>query len=333
MDRRALLVASGAALGGLAGCTGGSGQAATTETTATATTTTTETTTKAPDYPIHVDLSDVDIDLKGKYEANIPSVSDHHSKTASLDINGLLEKHSGDRQAQVENLIVNVANQYTDGTTAGTAALQALEEELDWFTFDNDARVNTETAYEMGTGAMSLVNFSDENGEEHFLGFARKDGKDATIDHNIVRNIPDSEYMDGDGGIALAWDIQSNATNIKNADNPPSEYVTEGWHLGLQSILWSNDGPVDRERPGEDSHLLFNKDSLEFIDAAYSDSAQAARKATDRVNELYLKADQKYDLSSDYIELGVENDELVAKSVLNESQAQDVIHDYSRFEI
>ncbi|MFB6145295.1 MAG: twin-arginine translocation signal domain-containing protein [Candidatus Nanohaloarchaea archaeon] len=339
MSRRKFLTGLGAAgTAAVAGCSSSGGTTDTTTSSDTTTktetqTTTKETTTQQINYPIEdPGLEDVDINLKEKYTENIPFVSDYDSRTADLDINSLLEKHKNNRQAQVENLLVNVANQYKNGIKANSAAMQALEEELDWFTFDNNARVNKETGYSMGTGEGVLINFTDENDKHHFWDFTKLDNQDATINHNITKNIPDSELMDGDAGIALFADVEAKARGIKKYGDA-SKDTLENWHLGLQSILWSNDGPIDRQREGKDSHLLFDKDSLKFIDSAYSESAEAARQATDKVNELYLKADQKYDLTEEYLELGVENGELTGKRVLNEDQAQEVIYNQSRYEV
>lgn len=318
----------------LAGCSQSSGSTpettrettqSTTDATTTTTTATTTRTTTTPEYPIeNPGLDEVSVDLKAVYEESIPYVS---SYLPAPD-----EKYEDDRQAQVAHLIVEVLNQYDNGTKAMDAAMQALHDELDWFTWENNARLNTETGYAMGTGEGILVNFTDENGNAHFWDFAKGDNQDASIDHNITKNVPDSELMDGDAGIALFADVKAKARGMEKYHDASKETLMN-WHIGLQSILWSNDGPVDRQREGKDSHLLFDKDSLEFIDGAYSESAEAARAATDRVNELHAKASQKYDLSSAYLEIGVRGGTLVGSRILDQEQAQDVIYDVSRYKI
>lgn len=337
VTRRKFLEAAGAAgaTAATAGCINtGANQNTTTETptptentptTEEPTTTTQEDTTTEQEPIEQIDPSEVD--NEEQYGASLPRVNNYNQKIDSHELQELLEDK--DRQEQVQTLHEEVGKQYEDWQKGNRAIIQALHKELDWFNFNDGARADLETSYSGQAGEMIVTSYEDENGNTHRDGMAARD--EHSTERYYIPDLPNSEFLDSDGADSLAWDIGSKTTQIEEASKDAPRNVLENWHIGLQSILWDNEG-ISIDGGGKESYIVFSKDALDHIYSAYKESAEAGREVKDRVNRLYTAADKVRE-SGQYIKMGVENEELDISGLLSEDKAQEMIYDQTRYEI
>jgi hypothetical protein len=265
----------------------------TTETTTTQSTTTQENTTQTTTQDsvtvedLHRRRENLSEERKTAYYQThaIPGVSDYE-----LDY-GRVEEENDTRREQLIDITATVGDQYENWVTGNHAVMNAIHN-LDWMGWKQDNILNIVTRYNSRPGEEITINYNTrDNGGRNLDGTIARDGGSGP--QTYIKNIPDSEVMDGDEGNALVTDIKGHKTLKQNAEENGNSFDEGDWRglqLSMQSIVPGLKGPSVHADRVPDRNLIFDADAFEYIGEHYKDSAEAVNDVSDEALEIGMSS-------------------------------------------
>jgi hypothetical protein len=331
--RRFITAASAAGLSALtAGCLSNSDTTDTTTTTTLPTTTetsTTQTTTTRENTTRNTTEESVTVDdlrqnraaltdeqKAARYRYRIPDVSDYE-----LDYYRVKDENDT-RRKQLIDITATVGDQYENWVQGNHAVMHAIHN-LDWMGWKQDNILNIVTRYASRPGEEITVNYSTEDGDRHLDGTIARDGHSGKSTY--IKNIPNSELMDGDEGNALVTDIKGHKTLKQNAEENGNSFDEGDWRglqLSMQSIVPGLKGPSVHADRVPDRNLIFDADAFEYIGEHYNDSAEAVNDVSDEALEIGMSS-VPVRSSGMYVGVTAGKDGLEADAVYSEDKGEE----------